>query len=261
MTSCITMTILSLCMGFVCELTFAQESFSEVPNRFAGKNYSARFDLSENRNNFYDISFDELELGCFQGLYIDFRKTETNTFRCLENKECYIDNIVEDIEKNIISFITNRPVKDENNSCFANVERSYKFAPNGFDVETKIVAEREFEFAATYRVFDLYLIPVESLKGATVEAKISNKPGQIFLAMIPEKYSKDLWSSRGRFSEIKLIINNSTVVFTAHPDTTLSLNHYGGHNIEVIVRPLINRYRLSRKPGQSDMCGHSVVFL
>jgi hypothetical protein len=224
------------------------------------KQLSLNFNFYNNEKSFAEVSFVGKMSGAFRGVYLTAQEQDTKSFRCIENKKGGVENFKFNKLENTLSFSTNRVLKN-NNKIYADVQKEYNVVKNEIDIDTKVIVRKKFKVANTSRLLDLITIPVSALQKVKIEAASAENPNDIMLALIPEKYSPKLWNVRGRFSEIKIVFNKSTIVFKASAKSLLSINHYGGREVEVCVFPKINKYKLSFGAGKTFNLGYSIKYV
>ena len=115
-------------------------------------------------------------------------------------------------------------------------------------------------FEKAWRFFqEDILFPTDSLAGMRVDGV--QMDGQILSTVIPRKYNKEKWGFNKSVKKLTLTgQDQTTITVTAAPDCYLSFNHYGGKQIELLVRPGVKTQDLKQKTRQETKIGYTIEF-
>jgi len=209
-----------------------------IPLEYSTGKYRAIFPQTQERELF-SLEVEDKALGDFRGVYLDLfdlREGNKKKLRLVETGKWELDGLVRNLAAGGLCYATTSQFDVNSEQEFASVNRSLQYSPEMVKIDASLTFKRETTVYKPYSLIELLTIPIDSVKGATVEARKDDDFEHIYFAQIPREFSAELWNARIFFSEIRLIFTDSQMIFRASPKTSLSINHYGGKYIEICVR-------------------------
>ena len=150
--------------------------------------------------------------------------------------------------------------RDAKAEPYAEVNRKIQFSDNKISCEIVIKNLRDLTFAQTWTSYqEIMLLTTESLIGMRLDGVQMND--QPVSTVIPRNFDKKKWGFNKPVKKLTLTgQDQSTIAVTVAPNCKLSLNHYGGKQMELYVRSTVKPQELNQKAGQETRISYTIEF-
>ena len=151
--------------------------------------------------------------------------------------------------------------RDAKAEPYAEVNRKIQFSGNKISSEIVIKNLRDITFAQPWTCYhEIIFFITKSLSGMRLDGV--QMDGQTISTVVPRKFDKKKWGFTKRLKKLTMTgQDETTITVTVPPNCILSLNHYGGKEMELYVRPLVKSFaNLKQKAGQENRISYTIEF-
>ena len=153
--------------------------------------------------------------------------------------------------------------RDAKAEPYAEVNRKIQFSGNKINSEIVIKNLRDLTFAQTWTCYmeDVFFL-TKSLSGMRLDGVQID--GQTISTVVPRKFDKKKWGfTRKWLKQLTLTgQDETTITVTAPPNCILILHHYGGKEMELVVKPIVKPFaNLKQKVGQETRISYTIEFI
>ena len=137
-------------------------------------------------------------------------------------------------------------------ACYGKTLREYTFAENEITAKITIEITKDINFQWLYQGFkEMLNLNAATVGNATVEG-IRTKDNEKVIGQVVVPFDKQNWKmGKDSYKSCKFITDTFILEISGAPQTTISLAHYGGKNIEVRIMPILKLYQRNLKAGDT----------
>lgn len=224
---------------------------------FAGTGYQCQvFDRYRKDSGLMKLTVNGTPLIIANRIYASLKGADGKNISVIESAETEYE-----WKENLLTCRKKVTARDKDAEPVAETERKIRFSKNRIICEITVRSLRDLTLAQPWTIFgETLTLPTSSIAGMRADG-IQCADEQPVSTLIPLKYDRKKWGFNKFMSKIILTDSeNRTVVFSPGPQCQLLLNHYGGKNANLVVRPVVKPSELDLRTGTETRIAYAIEF-